>query len=106
MQIILKQRDIEQALHNYLKHMGINLANKTVTMDFTAGRGAAGISAEIDIEDADMATLQPATNVLKAINEKAAVTEEAKVADAPAAVQEEPAEEETPVKTPVSGLFS
>jgi len=52
MQIILKQRDIEQALALYIRDQGINLTNKTLSVAFTAGRKEGGLTAEIDIEDA------------------------------------------------------
>ncbi len=52
MQIILKQRDIEAAVKDYVVAQGISLANKRVEINFTAGRKETGISVEIDIEDA------------------------------------------------------
>lgn len=51
MQIILKQRDIEAAVKAYVVAQGISLANKSVEINFTAGRKETGISVEIDIED-------------------------------------------------------
>ena len=51
MQVILKQRDIEQALKQYIAGQGINLKGKTVNIAFTAGRKETGISAELDIDD-------------------------------------------------------
>ena len=51
MQVILKQRDIEQALKQYIASQGINLKGKTVNIAFTAGRKETGISAELDIDD-------------------------------------------------------
>ena len=51
MQVILKQRDIEQALKQYIAGQGINLKDKTVNIAFTAGRKETGISAELDIAD-------------------------------------------------------
>ena len=51
MQIILKQRDIELALKGYIAAQGIILANKTVEINFTAGRKESGISAEVDIDE-------------------------------------------------------
>lgn len=52
MQIILKQESIEQALKQFIASQGINLTNKIVTVDFTAGRKGSGLSAELNIEDA------------------------------------------------------
>ena len=53
MQIILKQRHIEAALKQYIAAEGINLTGKNVTVEFTAGRKETGLSAEIDIADAE-----------------------------------------------------
>ena len=52
MQITLKQSEIEVALKNYIVAQGINLTGKTIEVAFTAGRKEAGISAELDINDA------------------------------------------------------
>lgn len=51
MQIILKQKDIEQALTLYLRDQGINLTNKSLSVSWTAGRKESGITAEIDIKE-------------------------------------------------------
>lgn len=51
MQINLKQREIEAALKMYLHGQGINLKDKRITIDFTAGRKDSGLSAEISIID-------------------------------------------------------
>ena len=53
MQIILKQRDIEAAVKAFVAAQGISLANKSIEINFTAGRKETGISVEIDIEDAN-----------------------------------------------------
>ena len=53
MQISLKQSEIVAALKAYVVQQGFNLAGKTVSIDFTAGRKESGITADIDIEDAD-----------------------------------------------------
>ena len=54
MNITIKQREIQAALLNYIAQQGITLADKEVTITFTAGRKEAGITAEISIEDAAM----------------------------------------------------
>lgn len=51
MLVTLKQKEIEAALKLYVSQRGINLAGKTVEIQFTAGRKEAGISAEVDIDD-------------------------------------------------------
>lgn len=53
MQIQLTQVEITKALRLYITQQGINLANKEVAVSFTAGRGATGISADINIADDD-----------------------------------------------------
>lgn len=58
MRITLKQKEIELALALYIGKNGINLDGKTVGIAFTAGRGAAGLTAEVDIED-----VTPVSNV-------------------------------------------
>lgn len=50
MLIQLKQSEIEVALHNYISQQGINLVGKSVSIEFTAGRKEAGITADISIE--------------------------------------------------------
>ena len=57
MQITLKQSDIEQALKAHIANLGVNLVGKTVGMTFTAGRKAAGISVELNIDDTDTPSL-------------------------------------------------
>lgn len=47
--INLNQREIETALKFYIADQGINLAGKSVEVNFTAGRKETGISAELDI---------------------------------------------------------
>ena len=51
MQVQLKQSEIEAALKGYIAQQGINLTNKTVTCNFTAGRKDSGISVELEIEE-------------------------------------------------------
>ena len=51
MQINLKQPEIIKALQRYIAQLGINLKNKDVAIKFTAGRGEAGLSADIVITE-------------------------------------------------------
>ena len=51
MQIQLKQFEIVQAIRQYVSKQGIDLADKTVDMTFTAGRKETGVSVEITIDD-------------------------------------------------------
>lgn len=50
MQITLRQDEIEAALIGYICQQGIQTAGKQVTVSFTAGRGASGITAAVDID--------------------------------------------------------
>lgn len=52
MQIQFKQAEIVAALKQYIAAQGINTAGKTVDIAFSATRGAAGIIADVTIEDA------------------------------------------------------
>jgi len=51
MQIQLKQSEIVTALKQYIAGQGINLCGKNVDITFTASRSAAGIVADISIEE-------------------------------------------------------
>jgi len=57
MKIYLEQVEIVQALQQYISEQGINLAGKQVDVSFTAGRKDAGLTAEVDIQDAAKANL-------------------------------------------------
>ena len=50
MQISLRQHEIEKAVVDYIAEQGITIAHKEISVAFTAGRGATGLSAEINIE--------------------------------------------------------
>ena len=52
MQITLRQDEIEAALVSYICQQGIQTQGKQITVNFTAGRGAAGITAAVDIDPA------------------------------------------------------
>jgi hypothetical protein len=53
MKISLKQRDIELAIKMYLANQGIALANRDFAVQFTAGRKGSGLSALVNIGEAD-----------------------------------------------------
>lgn len=57
MQIQLKQSEIVSALKQYIAGQGINLYGKNVDITFTASRGAAGVVADISIEEGEVQTL-------------------------------------------------
>lgn len=94
MQIQIKQAEIVTALTGYIAAQGINLVNKKVTIDFTAGRKASGLSAEISIEDDALGVLdetnQPVVLETPSIHPVQPV-------DAVGVVNLEPDEELTPV---------
>jgi hypothetical protein len=75
MQIQLKQSEIKAAIFDYLTSQGIDMAVKQVNITFTAGRKGSGISAEVDIQDDQMAV----------VDSDADVEEEKQVAVAPPA---------------------
>lgn len=110
MQIQLKQSEIIAALKQYITSQGINLANKNVTISFTAGRKEAGVTADLLIEDSSIPGFEdddqedqakPAISVvpvLKAIEEPSAAVEDPRSDEAST-------KEAAVVKTPTS-LFS
>ena len=122
MQIILKQRAIEKALRLYVANQGINLEGKTLKIDFTAGRKESGMTAEVEILDAeDLAELSTAmvsaTAALAAAGTPAVeqpITSIPAPAPAPAPVAPAPVEEvkeaapvsERPVIAAGTSLFS
>lgn len=57
MLIQLRQSEIEDAVKMYVTAQGINLTGKKIDMNFTAGRGSAGITVDIDIADAKLSDL-------------------------------------------------
>jgi hypothetical protein len=54
MQIQFKQSEIIAALKQYIVTQGINLQGKSVEIAFSATRGAAGIVADVTIEEAEI----------------------------------------------------
>ena len=80
MQIILKQKDLEQALTLYLRDQGINLTNKSLSVSWTAGRKESGITAEIDIEEIPGSSKN---NSIPIMNRRAAQSESEEVVSVP-----------------------
>lgn len=101
MQVILKQRDIEQALKQYIAGQGINLKGKTVNIAFTAGRKETGISAELDIDDIsgyipaaeDLTKDEPVQEAAQVDGAQEVVSESAGAVESPFADKDELAEE-------------
>lgn len=54
MQIQLKQSEIVTALKQYIAAQGINLNGKVVDITFTASRSAAGVVADITIDETNV----------------------------------------------------
>ena len=49
MKLILNQEDLDRAVCNYVTTLGMDLTGKDVSVDFTAGRGANGNTATVEI---------------------------------------------------------
>lgn len=73
MLITLKQKEIEAGLRLYLTAAGISLVSKNVGVKFTAGRTEDGLTATVDIDEADATpepqaeTTTPVTRAVKVI---------------------------------------
>ena len=93
MQISLRQTEIEKAVVDYIAEQGITIANKEISVNFTAGRGENKLTAEIVIEP--LGSVIPKLAVATVLEEPDMSHDEAK----------EPATPEKAVKV-VSGLFS
>lgn len=124
MQIQFKQAEIMVALKQYIIAQGINIAGKSVDIAFSATRGAAGIVADVTIEDAQIpgfsdaesdaaeASATPAAPVLSVVPAPPAAKAAESVTEAPAVqapVAEDPpfAVAEAPVETPkTTSLFN
>ena len=97
MRVQLKQDEIKEALKQYIRQQGIQVSGKTVEITFTAGRKDTGLSAEVNISDADIMFQQP----LPTLDEAKPV-----LAVVKAEVQEAPVQpEEAPVQAPKASLF-
>lgn len=122
MQIQLKQSEIIAAIKQYVTTQGINLGGKAVDITFSATRGAAGIIADVSIEEVSIpgftgdevdealstaAAPVPKLSVVPTTEVKAAVEEPQTSGDAPqaeAAPATESDAEATPAKT--TSLFN
>ena len=49
MQITLTETDLDSAIQTYIEKLGMNLDDKTISVNYTAGRGPNGNTATIDI---------------------------------------------------------
>ena len=103
MQIQLKQNEIVSALKQYITSQGINLNQRTVDISFTASRGAAGLVADITIEEV---VTQAATEVLY-ITELKAQSSDTAIQTDNVALSETPAVTEETENTPkTTSLFA
>ena len=93
MQISLRQTEIEKAVVDYIAEQGIMIANKEISVNFTAGRGENKLTAEIVIEP------------LGSVIPKLAVAPVLEEPDMPSAEAKELTVPEKPAKV-VGGLFS
>ncbi|MCM2973804.1 hypothetical protein [Larsenimonas suaedae] len=102
MQIQLNQEELEQAVRLFVESQGISLADCDVDVSFTAGRGAQGTTASIDICKKRAQQPKPAKPTLVANTAKV----EEPVTEAPAPAQKveaapvEEAAEETVEEAP------
>lgn len=81
MEIKLQQNDIEQAIQTHLKNKGLDLQNKIITMEFTAGRKKGnGTSVDISIND------DPNARTAASVDSSAARSEVLLAADSPTAI--------------------
>lgn len=58
MKVMLNDAEIKIALVNYVVGQGIDISGKDVNVDMTAGRGENGFSANIDIVDASLESVE------------------------------------------------
>ena len=106
MQITLKQSEIEVALKNYIVAQGINLTGKTIEVAFTAGRKEAGISAELDINDAGTESTSVPSLVLNRPFEPAVAVNTATATPVTAKRNVQPIQSEVPVAAVVDEVVA
>lgn len=106
MQITLKQSEIEVALKNYIVAQGINLTGKTIEVAFTAGRKEAGISAELDINDAGTESTSVPSLVLNRPFEPAVAVNTATATPVTAKRNVQPIQSEVPVAVVVDEVVA
>lgn len=92
MQIQFKQAEIVAALKQYIAAQGINTNGKSVEVTFSATRGAAGIIADVTIEDVAIpgftdSEVDEAIKASEAPALKVVPTTKAEPAEEPAAVE-------------------
>ena len=106
MQVQLKQSELVSAVQQFVASQGFNLTDKSVTVDFTAGRGENGLSATVTIEQGmalpDLSGDKPALKVMAPAPAPAA-EQAANVASAEAAA---PAPAEAVAATGKTSLFT
>lgn len=105
MQITLKQSEIEVALKNYIVAQGIDLTGKTIEVAFTAGRKEAGISAELDINDAGAVSTSVPSLVLNRPFEPTVAVNTATATPVTAKRNVQPIQSEVPVAATVEEVL-
>jgi FlaG/FlaF family flagellin (archaellin) len=75
--INLNQDELETAVLNYIASEGIDLSDKAVTVDFTAGRGEKGISVDVEINEPAKTTSIDNSGITTIDSEEAPVDAEA-----------------------------
>ena len=62
MNITFKHEEIVQAIVNYTQSRGIDLKKSLIEVNLTAGRGGNGYTAQVEILDNNVASLEDANN--------------------------------------------
>ena len=79
MLIQLKQTELEAAIAAYIALQGLSISNKKISVTFTAGRGASGYTADVELEPAnniDLNSLRTNEFVVREVEEEEPETEE------------------------------
>jgi hypothetical protein len=75
MRIVLNEEDLKTALVGWITSQGVNTSGKKVEVSFTAGRGANGHTAEIDITASNEIPTGPVIRAVVSEDTQTAFTE-------------------------------
>jgi len=67
MQIILVQKELEIAVQEYIRGQGLNMDEKTLSVDFAATRGSTGVTATIQVNSVAQHMSAPPAHVTEVI---------------------------------------
>ena len=87
MRIQLNQSELEKAVVAYISSQGVDISNKSVDVDFTAGRGQNGITVDVDINEpgTPSLTMQVSTHSEPAFSEENVPEDNSEEEETPAA---------------------